>query len=236
MKAVAYIAVPENWYDEHRDHPAYEEQIVPIVSFAREGGWDVSETICQPWKTATESLFARDGVRRLLGYRGTVLVDHRSRFSAGELELAVLLQEFRKHGATVVEASSGTVLVQSQELVDDVLTRAKPEEAATVRRRLAAAKSKTTRMRNGTKPGPSLYGTLPGEQEVLQEIWKLRRKPRGQPRRSYRQIADILNERGMLTRSGRPWQAKTIQVIVKRVRPWLLDRNRARPYWWVPWR
>ena len=236
MKAVAYVVIPGGWIDEQQNHPAFDEQMAPIVTFARERGWEVPWTICEFSESFTESFFSRDGIRRTVNFARPVLVDHRSRFAAGDLDLAVFLQDLGRRGATVFEVCTGTDLAQNEELVDRVLNLAKPEEAAKVRRRLAAAKSKTTRMTNGTKPGPSLFGTLPGEQEVLQEIWTLRRKPRGQPRQSYQEIAVILNDKGMLTRSGRPWQAKTIQVIVKRTRPWLADRDRARPYWWRPWR
>lgn len=229
MCAVAYVVLPRNWSEGRKNHPLYGKQRVPIMRFARESGLYVAHTVCEILEGAPADPFARVGFERLLCYRDNVLVDQRSRFSAGELELAVLFEYFRRCRIAVIEVSSGLNLVENRGLVDRVSSRAAPEELAAVKRRLTLAKSRATRRRNGTKPGRRPFGSLPGEQEVIREIWRLRRKPRNQPRRSYREIAEILNSRRMLTRSGRPWQAKTIQGILKRTKPWLLERDQARP-------
>ncbi len=230
MCAVAYIVLPRESGPARKSDPLYVEQRVPIMRFA---GY-VSQTICEILDGAPADLFAREGMERLLFYCDNVMVDRRSRFCADELDLAVLFEYFRLCRKEIIEVSTGQNLVEDRELVDRVLGQATRENIVGVKRRLTLAKARATRRRNGTKPGRRPFGTLPDEEEVLREIWRLRRKPRGQPRRSYREIADILNSRGMLTRSEGPWQAKTIQGIVKRTRPWLLDRNRARPYWWEP--
>ncbi|MEN6438546.1 MAG: recombinase family protein, partial [Syntrophobacter sp.] len=53
--------------------------------------------------------------------------------------------------------------------------------------------------------------------EIIQLIKDLRRKPKGQPRRTYVQIAEDLNQRGLKTVKGCPFTGQTVQDILRRV-------------------
>ena len=48
---------------------------------------------------------------------------------------------------------------------------------------------------------------------------KLRRKPRGGERLSFKAIADRLNAGGHPTRTGKPWAPETMRQIAQRCRP-----------------
>jgi site-specific DNA recombinase len=79
-------------------------------------------------------------------------------------------------------------------------------KAARVRKRRAEGRCE------GRKP----YGTRPGEAEVVAVIHKLRRKPRGGERLSFKTIADRLNAQGHPTRTGKPWARETVRQIANR--------------------
>ena len=69
----------------------------------------------------------------------------------------------------------------------------------------------------GKCEGRPVYGSLPGEAEVLELIRRLNRKPRGGRRPSFQRIADALNAEGVLTRySRKPWDRGTVRAIVQR--------------------
>ncbi|PIE24046.1 MAG: hypothetical protein CSA62_04365 [Planctomycetota bacterium] len=59
-------------------------------------------------------------------------------------------------------------------------------------------------------------GELPGEEAALKRLLALSRKPRGQPRRSLRAIAETLNEELVPTRHGGKWKPGTVAAILKR--------------------
>jgi hypothetical protein len=54
---------------------------------------------------------------------------------------------------------------------------------------------------------------------VVAYIAKLRPKPKGRERLSFKAIADQLNAEGIPTRTGRPWAPETVRGIVQRGRP-----------------
>ena len=251
--ATAYISVHEPGEDSPKDKGQYRrvylkeymEQRRIIARFARGHGLQVTCTLCQVIEEARTDFFAGSAIEALLGqvhwgrrwqkpgsHQLTVLVEDLTRFRAPELDLALVLFHFSRHGVHVFEAASGKELTADLTPLNETVQNANPQDVQAAERRLRAAKWRSTKKANGRKCGPKPYGELPGEERVLEEIAKLRQKPRNRPRKSYQEIADILNGEGIPTRSGQPWQAKTVQVIVLRSMPWLHDRKKQTdPYW-----
>jgi len=161
-----------------------------------------------------------------------VLVCDRGRFFTLEPDLATLLLHFRSQGVQVLETRTRRDLTEDQSQLQAIVDHAKTEQRELARHRLITAKWRASKKRNGKKCGPKPFGEIPGEEAILRRIWKLRRKPPGQLRRSYRKIAAILNTEGRPTRSGRPWQGRTVQAIIARTRGFLLKRNKPRRAWW----
>ena len=54
--------------------------------------------------------------------------------------------------------------------------------------------------------------------EILSEIRRLRRKPKGRRRMSYEMVADALNEQGFVNRNGGQFTGNTVRGIVHRSR------------------
>ncbi|KKN44608.1 hypothetical protein LCGC14_0691460 [marine sediment metagenome] len=76
-----------------------------------------------------------------------------------------------------------------------------------------AAKKEKSGSCEGRKP----YGHYPGEDETLARIKELHRKPQNKPRRSFAEIARILNAEGKFTRKDTKWFGATISTICKRL-------------------
>jgi len=231
--AVAYATIPRESGVYRKSDPAYDRQRYPTTRFARERGVRIRRTICDVLENCPPDFFSRPGIEQLVSMAGrpnrnrrsgtftpnTVLVYRLSDFSAPAPEIAVLLNHFRQSQVRVFEVSTKQELNQPGGWVDNQLGQGRPGTLDTIQRRLADLKVRASRRRSGKKAGRKPYGTLPGERETLTRIWLLRRKPRNGPRRSYRQVAEILNDCGLRTRYGRYWEAKTIQGIVRRTRP-----------------
>lgn len=241
---VAYI--PLHMWDipgSNIGQPQHEQDEPELRSFADQHGFSLGETVYEPIQTAEEleekvasDPFALPGIRRLLELAGhgpckRVLVCDRGFFTP-EPHLATLLLHFHTQGIQVLEIRTQTDLTEDQSQLQAIVDRAQPEQRELARRRLITAKWRAGKKRNGKKCGPRPFGEIPGEEAILRRIWKLRRKPPGQPRTSYRKIAAILNTEGRPTRSGRPWQGRTIQAIIARTRGFLLNRDKPRRGWW----
>jgi len=225
-----------------------EEDRLEILSFVHQMGFVlgniVDELIGTPEEIAPENggpvdSLSRPGIQRLLELAGhgpckRVLVCDRGRFFAPEPDLATLLLHFWSQGVQVLETRTGTDLTEDQSQLQAIVDHAQPEQRELARRRLTTAKWRASKKRNGKKCGPKPFGEIPGEKDTLRRIWKLRRKPPGKPRMSYRKIAAILNTEGWPTQSGRPWQGRTIQAIIARTRRFLLKRDKPRPHWSRP--
>ena len=73
------------------------------------------------------------------------------------------------------------------------------------------AKKEKTGSCEGRKP----YGYYPGEAEILDRIKQLNRKFKYEKRRSFSEIARILNQEGLPNRKGTQWFAATISNIIR---------------------
>jgi hypothetical protein len=160
-----------------------------------------------------------------------VLVERSARLSEDAAMLSVLLQYFRFLRVTVIEAATGHVLTH-----EDSPEQATPacghERLFECKKALSLLKRRVTRILTGTAPGRKPFGSLPGEEETLRRLIGLRaRLPKDQrrgrakqfgSRRSFRTIAQVLNDEGLKTRSGKAWTTAAVRFIIKQRRPgWL---------------
>ncbi len=100
-------------------------------------------------------------------------------------------------------------LVQMQGIFSEL------EKNLLVRKLRGARKRKAEE--TGKCEGRKGWNESPDRQEyVLSRIKKLRRKPRGKNRMTYREVAEQLNKDGILTLTGKPWTGPTIQNFLQR--------------------
>jgi len=83
-------------------------------------------------------------------------------------------------------------------------------------RKLRKAREKI-RKETGKCEGRKSYRETEHGAAALKEIKRLRRKPKGgRVRKTYVEIAAILNEKGLYTASGKPFNANNVRVILHR--------------------
>ena len=177
--------------------------------------------------SGTKELENRPGLAALLDRIETngvniLLVERADRLARDLMVSEVILGQFRDLGVKVIEAEGGTDLTAgdgdpTRVLIRQVLGAVAQFEKSVLVLKLRAARQRV-RKRNGRCEGRKPYGTRPGEAKAVERIFQLRRKPRKGKRLSLAKIAQIMNEEGWPTRTGKPWRASTINSILKRGR------------------
>ena len=72
---------------------------------------------------------------------------------------------------------------------------------------------KRKKAKTGKCEGRKSYGEA--APEIVEHIKKLRRKPKGRNRKSYREIAEQLNSEGISTLNGQEWTLQTVRNVLK---------------------
>ncbi|MEZ5989856.1 MAG: recombinase family protein [Planctomycetota bacterium] len=197
-----------------------------IAKFAASAGVSVVEEFTDEGVSGTKPLAQRPGLSALLarilsnGVR-LVLVEKADRLARDLIEAELILRELSKAGVQVIEAEGGHDLSAGDDanptakLIRQVLGAVAEFEKSALVAKLRAARDRV-RAERGRCEGPVPYGKLPGEADGLSRLLLLARKPRGKPRRSLREIARILDEEGVPTRTGAAWSASSVQLILRR--------------------
>lgn len=174
-----------------------------------------------PRRKQLAALFVR-AIR--LGVR-TILVDDRHRFDEDEMIRSVLLSVFRAAGIRVFEARTGLELTaleftQNAKIPDT-------ENLRSARIVVGRWKWLVSRLRSGSQLGRKPFGSMGDEQSTVNRIRELYRilprsrwRRRGSnliKRRSYREIATILNQESIPTRTGREWSGTVVYGVLKRL-------------------
>jgi len=147
-----------------------------------------------------------------------VIVESLDRFARDLMVQTMLLAKLEAEGITLLSASTGEDVTASMR--DDPMKKAmvqiqgvfsELDKSLTVRKLRKARDRK--REVDGRCEGRKPFGEKPGEAETLDRIKQLRRKPRGGKRRSFGQVAGILNAEGRPTRTGRPWSRSAVHKL-----------------------
>ncbi len=88
-------------------------------------------------------------------------------------------------------------------------------EKSVITSKLRAARARKKR-ETGRCEGVLPFGAKDGEQVTLERMRELHRKPRGEKRRSFGEIARVLEEEGRGSRSGKPWSRSSVRAILSR--------------------
>jgi len=199
-----------------------------VQRFARAKGLQVVQEFSDEGVSGTKELEGRAGLAALLDFLESdgvriVLIERADRLARDLVVGEVILGRFRSLGVQVVAADSGTELTvgdddPTRKLIRQVLGAVAEYDKAVTVLKLRAARERVRRTR-GRCEGRKPFGDRAGEVQVLLLIRELHRKPRGGARRSYAEIADELNQRGMPTRTGKPWSRGVVWALLKRATP-----------------
>ena len=198
-----------------------------VQRFARAKGLQVVQEFSDEGVSGTKELEGRAGLAALLDFIESdgvrlVVIERADRLARDLVVGEVILGRLRSLGVQVVAADSGTELTvgdddPTRKLIRQVLGAVAEYDKAVTVLKLRAARERVRRTR-GRCEGRKPFGDRAGEEQVLQLIRELHRKPRGGVRRSYAEMADELNRRGAPTRSGSPWSRGVVWALLRRER------------------
>jgi DNA invertase Pin-like site-specific DNA recombinase len=196
-----------------------------VHRFARSKGLQLAQEFVDEGVSGTKELEGRVGLAALLDFLESdgvrlVLIERADRLARDLVVGEVILGRFRGLGVQVVAADSGTELTvgdddPTRKLIRQVLGAVAEYDKAVTVLKLRAARERIRRTR-GRCEGRKPFGDRAGEEQVLKLIRDLHRKPRGGVRRTFAEIADELNRRGMPTRAGGPWKRGVVWALVRR--------------------
>ena len=226
MKAYSYLRVSTTLQVEG---DGFDRQRETIAAYAKAKGLALVEDgeFREEGVSGTKDLEDREALARLLaavngGSVKVVLVERADRLARDLIVSELILADFRKAGAAVIDASSGENLADPKADPSRVLVRQILGAIAQYDRSVTVLKLRAARQRirravgrcEGVKP----FGFYPEEAPALERLQSLRRKRKGSRRLTLRAIAAELNAEGVATRSGKPWAAATVYGILKRQR------------------
>ena len=148
----------------------------------------------------------------------TVIIERMDRLARDLMVQEAIISDLQRKGFDLISVMEGADLLSedpTRKLVRQVLGAiAEYDKTMTVLKLRAARERK--RAADGKCEGRKNYSEA--SPEVLKEIRRLRRKPRGKGmrRRSFKQIADELNNRGIRTMTGREWTGANVAMVLHR--------------------
>jgi DNA invertase Pin-like site-specific DNA recombinase len=219
-KAIAYLRVSGQG---QIDGDGFARQREAITRFAKAGRYTVVEEYRDEGVSGTRELENRPGLAAILDRVESngvhvVLIERADRLARDLMVSEVILQKFRDAGARVLTADGQELTADddpTRRLIRQVLAAVAEYDKTVTVLKLRAARQRI-RAREGRCEGRKPFGERPGEHQALELMKQLRRKTPKQPRRSYAEIANELNARQVPTRTGAPWQARTVYGILTR--------------------
>jgi DNA invertase Pin-like site-specific DNA recombinase len=152
----------------------------------------------------------------------TVIVERADRISRDLMAGEIILAAFRKAGVAVIEAEDGRNISAEDPdnptgtLIRQILAAVAQFDKTGIVSKLRKARERK-RLETGRCEGVKPFGTLPGEQDAIERMRALRRKPIGKAKRmSFAKIAATLQAEGFKTRGGKPWQASSVRDILSK--------------------
>lgn len=147
----------------------------------------------------------------------TVIIEKLDRLARSLMVQESLVADLQTNGFKLISAMEGA------DLLDDDPTRVMFRQMlgvwgqynkAQIVLRLRAARERM-KAKTGKCEGQKNYTETERGRELLHRIAELRKKPKYEKRKTYQQIADILNAEGRTTLQGKEWTLYRVQQIVK---------------------
>ena len=222
-KAVSYLRVSGKGQIQG---DGFSRQRIAINRYAKSANIELVEEFRDEGVSGTKDLTDRAGLAALLdrlesnGIK-TLLVERADRLARDLMVSEVILGQFRQLGVKVVASDSGTDLTVDDDdptriLIRQVLGAVAQFEKSVLVLKLRAARERQRR-KTGRCEGRKPFGSRAGEQRTIERIRKLRRKPRGGKRLSFAEVARVLNQEELLSRSGQPWTRGTVHALCSRI-------------------
>ncbi|MBU4600177.1 MAG: recombinase family protein [Desulfarculus sp.] len=170
------------------------------------------------------TLYERKGLTDLLEHISsnpdisTILVESSDRLARKILVQELLIQQCQELGIQVISTKEGDLTESKDEtriLQRQIYGVFSEYEKNRLVRRLRTARKRIRQEKGKCEGRP---GYLDNNPQLVSEVKKLYRKPKKAPRRSYREIADILNSKGYKTIQGKTITSHTVGNILYSLR------------------
>lgn len=141
----------------------------------------------------------------------TVIVERLDRLARDLMIQETIIQDLREIEVDLISASEGADLLDddpTRKLVRQILGAISEYEKSLLVQKLRVARQRK-RAKVGKCEGRKSYKDV--APETIAQIRSLRRKPKGGQRKTYKEIAEILNLRGVPTLNGQPWTHQTVR-------------------------
>lgn len=219
--AVSYIRVSGKGQVEG---DGFDRQRDAIQRFTKRAGYEIVDEYRDEGVSGTKELQDRPGLAALLDRLESngvkvVIVERADRLARDLMVSEVILDQLARAGAKVLTADGADLSTAADDptrtLIRQVLASVAQFDKAVTVLKLRAARERLRRKGQrveGRKP----YGYHAAEEQVLERMRQLRRKPVKGERLSYDAIAQQLNGEGKTTRYGKPWTRAAVHVVLSR--------------------
>jgi DNA invertase Pin-like site-specific DNA recombinase len=199
------------------DGDGFERQLSTINRYAAENGIEIVQVFREEGVSGTTDLENRKALPQLLraleenGVK-TFLIEKLDRLARDLMVQENLIADMRGRGVNLISALEPDLCSTdpSRVLMRQIFGAIAQYDKAMIVLKLKAGLDRKREL-TGKAQGPHLYGEKPGENEILAVMREERE--RGM---TFQAIADGLNARGSLARSGKPWTVGAVHKILSR--------------------
>jgi DNA invertase Pin-like site-specific DNA recombinase len=144
----------------------------------------------------------------------TVIVEKLDRIARDLMIQETIIQDFREHGISLISALEGADLLDNdatRKLVRQILGAIAEYEKTMMVQKLRVARQRKKAKTGKCEGRKSYKEKVP---ETVAYIRRLRRRPKGKKRRTYKEISVLLNLEGISTLNGQAWNLQTVKNVL----------------------
>jgi len=148
----------------------------------------------------------------------TVLIEKLDRLARDLMVQEAIVRDFRRNGIQLVSAMEGPDLCgddPTRKLIRQVMGAVAEYDKTMLVLKLKASRERV-RLKKGKCEGRKGYRDTEQGQAILRKIYALRRKPKYGRKRTWQEVADVLNAEGIKTLDGKPWTLYRVQQTAAR--------------------
>ena len=144
----------------------------------------------------------------------TVIVEKLDRLARDLMIQETIIRDFKEFGCNLISAHEGADLLDNdptRKLVRQILGAISEYEKSMLVQKLRVARQRC-KAKLGKCEGRKSYKEI--APDIVSQIKRLRRKPKGRRRNSYKEIADQLNLECVKTLNGQSWNLQTVRHAI----------------------
>jgi DNA invertase Pin-like site-specific DNA recombinase len=219
MRAYAYVRVSGSG---QVNKGGFDRQLKAISKYSKENSIELVDTFQEEGTSGT--LENRPALARLLvslelNHHGisTVIIEKLDRLARDLMVQEAIIRDFKSKGFKLISAAEGPDLLAddpSRKLIRQVFGSIAEYEKSMLVQKLKASRERI-KVITGKCEGRKGYHDTEEGQAIVKRIHVLRRKQKHYKRRTWQQVADILNSEGIRTMEGRNWTLYRVQQTAK---------------------